>query len=59
MIRPRTERPWRNIAPPAPLPPPSPDKWQWVPGEIVLGPTPSAPTLPPTEPAPAGQEPTS
>jgi hypothetical protein len=36
----RTERPWRNLAPPAPLPPPDPQRWQWRPGEMALGPLP-------------------
>jgi hypothetical protein len=52
MIRPRTERPWRNIAPPAPLPPPSPDKWQWRANEVVYGPDPKEPTWLPVQAEP-------
>jgi hypothetical protein len=51
MIRPRPDpKPWRNDQlPPPSLPEPHPDRWQWLPGEVVFGPPPSAPT-PPTEP---------
>jgi hypothetical protein len=48
----REPKPWKNVRTQAPLPPPHPDRWQWLPGEIVFGKQPQRPAswVPPTEP---------
>jgi hypothetical protein len=46
----RDPRPWRNLRTPQQLPPPAPDRWQWLPGEVVFGPPRQRPENPPTEP---------
>jgi hypothetical protein len=33
----REPKPWRNIVQRPPLPEPSADHWQWLPGEVCYG----------------------
>jgi hypothetical protein len=54
----RDPKPWRNELPPEPLPESHPDKWQWRPGEVALGPEPQRPDswLTAASEAPASRE---